>query len=63
MVEELQRIMGGRIQVRCHRTLMKCGLHMLLRVVDQYPKTVIIGTTAVASLLLAAVVQSLLKLF
>jgi len=63
MVEELQRIMSGHIQARCHRTVMKKGLHMLLRFVDQYPKTVIIGTTAVASLLLAAVVQSLLRLF
>jgi len=63
MVEELQRIMSGRIQVHCQRTLMKRGLHELLMAVDQHPKAVIIGTTAVASLFLTLIVQALLKWF
>ncbi|HYI01214.1 serine/threonine-protein kinase [Hyalangium sp.] len=63
MVEELQRIMSGRIQVHCQRTLMKHGLNTMLRYVDQHPKAVIIGSTAVMSLFLAALVQSVLKLF
>ena len=63
MVEELQRIMSGRIQVHCQRTLMKRGLHELLKIVDQHPKAVIIGSTAVVALFLAAIVQSLLTLF
>jgi serine/threonine protein kinase len=63
MVEELQRIMSGRIQVHCQRTLMKHGLHTMLRYVDQHPKAVMIGSTAAVSLFLAALVQSVLKLF
>jgi serine/threonine-protein kinase len=63
MVEDLQAIMSGRIQVHCQRTLLKRGLHEMLRFVDQHPVAIIIGSTAVMSLFLAALVQTVLKLF
>jgi serine/threonine-protein kinase len=63
MVEELQRIQSGHIQVNCQRTLIKSVLHRLLRGVDQHPMAVIVGTTAVVSLILSAIVQALLRLF
>ena len=61
MVEELQRIMSGRIRVHCERTFLKCYLHMALRFVDQHPIAVILGTTAFMSLVLGLIVHALLK--
>jgi serine/threonine protein kinase len=63
MVEELQRIMSGRIQVHCQRTFIKHWLHKMLRFVDQHPIVTIIGSTAVMALMLGALVQVLLSLF
>jgi serine/threonine-protein kinase len=56
----LQDIMEGRIHVSCQRTMMKRGLHELLRLVDARPKTVIVASTAMAALLLMAAVQTVL---
>ena len=63
MVAELQRILSGRIQIHCQRTLIKRGLHEALRFVDQHPLAILLGSTAAVSLLLAALVQAVLKLF
>ncbi|KFE69207.1 serine/threonine-protein kinase [Hyalangium minutum] len=63
MVEELQSIQSGRIHVMCQRTFMKSVLHRLLRSVDQNPKVVMLGSAAVAALILAAFAQALLRLF
>jgi len=56
----LQDIMEGRIHVSCQRTMMKRGLHELLRLVDAHPKTVLFASTAMAALLLMAAVQTVL---
>jgi serine/threonine-protein kinase len=54
--------MSGHIQVHCQRTLIKRCLHEVLGFVDQHPVAIIIGTTAVMSLFLAVLVQTVLKL-
>jgi serine/threonine protein kinase len=63
MVEELQHIQSGRIAVHCKRTFMKSVLHRLLRGVDQHPGALMFGSAAVVVLILAAIVQALMRLF
>lgn len=63
MVDALQRVMSGRFEVHCQRTLLKRGLHHAMCFVDARPKTSIIGSTAVAALLLGALISVLLALF
>jgi serine/threonine-protein kinase len=61
MVEELQRLMSGRIRIRCERTLIKCLLHMGLRFVDEHPILMILVSTGLMALVLGLIVHSLLK--
>jgi serine/threonine-protein kinase len=61
MVEELQRIMSGRIRVRCQRTFLKCYLHMALRFVDEHPRITIVTTSGLMALVLGLIIHALLK--
>ncbi|HEX8699101.1 MAG TPA: serine/threonine-protein kinase [Myxococcaceae bacterium] len=61
MMEELQRILSGRIRVRCERTLIKCYLHHALRFVDEHPLLIIFTTTGLVSLVLGLIVHTLLR--
>jgi serine/threonine-protein kinase len=63
MMDVLQGAMDGRIHVQCQRTLIKRGLHKMLRMVDEYPKTVIVGSTLAVTLVLASVGNLLMALF
>jgi serine/threonine protein kinase len=63
MVEALQAVMDGRIQVHCQRTALKRGLHVMLRRVDQNPLAVIVGSTLAAVVLLASLGHLLVVLF
>ncbi len=62
MTDELQRIIRGECRVQCQRTFVKRMLGESAKLVDTRPALVIIGSTAVAALLLAAVVKSVLVL-
>jgi hypothetical protein len=61
MVEELQRILSGRIRIRCERTFIKCCLHLALRFVDDHPILMILVSTGLISLVLGLIIHSLLK--
>jgi len=63
MLEELQRMMGGRIRIQCERTFLKRCLHEVLDFVDQHPIAIIVGGTAAVSLLLSLLVKALMTLF
>jgi serine/threonine-protein kinase len=63
MVEALQAVMDGRIQVHCQRTAIKSGLHAMLRTVDKNPLAVMVGSTLAAVVLLASLGHLLLVLF
>jgi serine/threonine-protein kinase len=63
MLEELQRLMGGRIRVQCQRTFLKRCLYDVMHLVDQHPAAIIVGSTAVVSLLLFVLVRALLTFF
>ncbi|MCY1019880.1 serine/threonine-protein kinase [Pyxidicoccus sp. MSG2] len=45
MIEALQSLMEGHIVVQCQRTMLKRGLHEVLRFVDRNPVAVIVGST------------------
>lgn len=60
MQGELQRIIRGECRIQCQRTFLKRVLNETARLVDERPVAVIIAGTAVASLLLAAIVKSVL---
>ncbi|RJS22484.1 serine/threonine protein kinase [Corallococcus sp. H22C18031201] len=63
MVTSLQGVLDGRIQVHCQRTLLKNGLHRMLRVVDAHPVLVVLVTGALFSLGLASAVNLGMSLF
>jgi serine/threonine protein kinase len=63
MVNGLQAVMDGRIQVHCQRTAIKSGLHALMRRVDQNPLAVIFGSTLAVVVVLASLGHLLLALF
>jgi serine/threonine protein kinase len=63
MMDVLQGTMDGRIHVQCQRTLLKRGLHKMLRWVDEYPNSVIIGSTLAVTVVLAALGNLLMALF
>jgi eukaryotic-like serine/threonine-protein kinase len=54
MMDELQRIMDGHIQVHCERTLLKRGLHEALRRVDHYPMYIFTAGVAAAGIVAAS---------
>jgi eukaryotic-like serine/threonine-protein kinase len=62
MMQALQKLLEGQIRVQCQRTFLKRALHELLHVIDRYPRTIIIFSTAMASLLLGLLVNRLLGL-
>ena len=63
MTVALQEMMEGRFEVHCQRTMLKRGLHEVLRFVDRNPKAVIIGSTLGASLVVGSVAHLLMSLF
>ncbi len=63
MMDVLQGAMDGRIHVQCQRTMLKRGLHKMLRMVDESPNTVIIGSTLAVVVVLAALGNLLMALF
>jgi serine/threonine-protein kinase len=63
MIEALKGMSEGRIEVQCQRTLIKRGLHEVLRFVDRHPVGTIVGSTLGALLVLASVVHLLVSLF
>lgn len=63
MIDELQRIVDGRIQVHCQRTFTKRMLQEAVHRVDAHPIAIIVGTTAVGAFILAGLVHSFLTFF
>jgi serine/threonine-protein kinase len=63
MIDELQRIVQGRLRVQCSRTMVKRMLYEAATVADRAPMTVIIVSGLVSTLFLTAIVKSLLTLF
>ncbi len=63
MIDELQAILQGRLRVQCSRTMAKRMLYEAVSVVDRAPMTVILVSGLAGTLLLTAVVKSLLSLF
>ena len=62
MTDELQRILRGECRMSCQRTMVKRVLHELSRFTDERPLVVIFGSTAAFSIVLAAIVKSILVL-
>jgi serine/threonine-protein kinase len=62
MIEALQGLMEGHIVVQCQRTLLKRGLHELLRFVDRHPVAVIVGTGLGAGLVVGSIAFTLMSL-
>ncbi len=60
MQDELQRIISGTCRVQCQRTFVKRVFGEAARVVDERPVMLIFASTAVMSLILAAIVKSVL---
>ncbi|HYO67993.1 MAG TPA: serine/threonine-protein kinase [Archangium sp.] len=63
MMLELQGVMEGRIHVQCQRTLMKRGLHEVLRSVDKHPVLLTALCTTAAAVVLASLAHLLLVFF
>ncbi|MCA2980649.1 MAG: serine/threonine protein kinase, partial [Myxococcaceae bacterium] len=63
MIEALQRIVDGRVQVQCQRTLTKRLLQEAVHRIDAHPMATIVVTTLVASLALGGAVSFVLSLF
>lgn len=63
MMAALKSMSEGRIEVQCQRTLIKRGLHEVLRFVDRHPVLTILGSTLGTVLVLASVVHLLMALF
>lgn len=63
MQQELQRIIRGECRMQCQRTVIKRGLFEITRLVDAHPQLVIIGMGVVGTVLLAALVKSVMTLF
>jgi serine/threonine-protein kinase len=63
MMEVLRGFMDGRIQMKCQRTIIKRGLHEVLRSVDKHPVLVIVGSTAATAAVLASLGHLLMVLF
>lgn len=62
MESELQRIIRGECRVQCQRTFLKRMLGESRGAIDRHPFVVIVGSTAIASVVLAAIVKSVLVL-
>jgi serine/threonine-protein kinase len=61
MRDELERVLAGKFRVQCQRTAFKRALYELMAFSERYPKTSIIGSTVLVSLLVMGAVQSLLR--
>ncbi|WP_257458478.1 serine/threonine-protein kinase [Archangium lipolyticum] len=62
MKDVLMRVMDGRIDVHCQRTLLKNGLHKALRLVDQRPNVFLLGLLAVSALMFTGLMDLMWKL-
>ncbi|MBZ4419267.1 serine/threonine-protein kinase [Myxococcus sp. RHSTA-1-4] len=62
MTAQLQLLQEGRISVQCQRTLLKRGLHEVLRFVDRHPVAVIVGSTLGTALVVGSVAYTLMSL-
>ena len=60
MTDEVQRIIRGECRVNCQRSMIKRALWEMTRVTDTRPMLVIFASTLVFSLVLAAIVKSIL---
>jgi len=58
MEEELQRIMRGECRIQCQRTAVKRVLGEVQKLVDQRPVVVIVGSTLVMTVFIAAFVKA-----
>ncbi len=63
MMLELQGVMEGRIHVQCQRTLMKRGLHEMLRSVDKHPVLLTTACTTAAAVVLTSLAHLLMVFF
>ncbi len=63
MLEAMQQIIDGRVNVQCERTFAKRMLQEAIHRADAYPKTVIIGTGLLLSFILAGLVNSVMTFF
>ena len=63
MIAALKKMSEGRIEVQCQRTLIKRGLHEVLRFVDRHPVLTILGSTLGVMLTLASILHLLMALF
>jgi serine/threonine protein kinase len=62
MMAALESLQEGHIVVQCQRTLLKRGLHEVLRFVDRHPVGVIIGSGLGAAAVVGSVAYTLLSL-
>ncbi|MFP2904359.1 serine/threonine-protein kinase [Pyxidicoccus sp. 3LFB2] len=62
MIAALQSLLEGHIAVHCQRTMVKRGLHEVLRVVDRNPMGVIVGSLAGAAVVVGSVAYTLVSL-
>ncbi|WNG38358.1 protein kinase [Archangium violaceum] len=62
MMQHLQGVMEGRIEVQCQRTLLKRGFHEALRSVDKHPLAIMAGATAAVGVVLASAAHLLMVL-
>ncbi|QRN94020.1 serine/threonine protein kinase [Archangium violaceum] len=62
MKDVLMRVMDGRIDVHCQRTLLKNGFHKALRLVDQRPSVLLLGLLVVSSLVLTGLIDLMWRL-
>ncbi len=63
MIEALQKVVDGRIDVQCQRTFTKRMLQEAIHRVDAHPMGIIVGSTLVLSLILGGLVNTLLSFF
>jgi eukaryotic-like serine/threonine-protein kinase len=63
MVEALQRVIDGRVEVRCQRTFTKRMLQEAVHRVDNHPIAVIVASTLVLSIIVMGLVNTFLSFF
>ena len=63
MMTELKLVMSGQFRVQCQRTALKRVLHGSTRFIDRHPSLSIVGSSLGVIIVLAAVVNAVLRLF
>ncbi|MDP3499515.1 MAG: serine/threonine-protein kinase [Myxococcales bacterium] len=63
MIDGLQKVVDGRVDVKCQRTFAKRMFQEAIHRVDAHPVAIIVGSTLMASLILGGLVNTLLSFF